>query len=308
MTRQIKLRVLEHQCVITKRSKMLFSQCVISCLILILTVQTSHTSSEAINCRPDIDIRFGEQTDNSNKSSLWNKKPHAVEVSHDKLAIAFLSTANLALKLAGNECRQDICSLARKEVNVSGIPEISIAYTALNRMPYGLQLLLCSDVIIRSIVFEEIVLADTHHDNKVQTSRTKSVENEPYRWRFEPVDGENSLLFRVRNVKTNQYLIAERQFTLLGEALRRVVRTDPEKSDVWLLKIISDLNGNFNRFLMMNVPLGEYLYASRGFCYDNITNVKDCTTRPMFTWEYKTLKEAEDDEYNKFIIDDYTLD
>lgn len=275
-----------------------------------MCVQTSHTSSEKIlsNCHPDIDIRFGEDNINRNKSSMWNKKPHAEIFSYDKVAFAILSTANLALKLAGNECRQEICMLAKNEVDVSDIPEISIAYTALTSMPYGLRLLLCSDVIIRSIVFEEIVLADEQHENKVQTSRTKSVENQAYKWRFEPVDGENRLQFHIRNVKTSQYLIAERKFTSLSDTLRRVVVTDSKKPDIWELKMISDLNGNFNRFSIMNVPLGEYLYASRGFCYDNATKTKDCSTRPLFTWEYKTLKEAEEDEYNRFVIDEYALD
>lgn len=163
-------------------------------------------------------------------------------------------------------------------------------------------------MIIRSIVFEEIVIADGQHANKAQTSRTKSVENEAYKWRFEPVDREKRLHFRIRNVKTNQYLIAERKFSSLSDTLRRVVATDAEKSDIWELKMMSDLNGNFNRVMIMNVQLGEYLYAARGFCYDKDKDVKECSTRPLFTWEYKTLKEAQEDEYNKFIIDDYVLD
>lgn len=175
-------------------------------------------------------------------------------------------------------------------------------------MPYGLRLLLCSDVIIRSIVLQEIVFADEKHENKVQTSRTQSVENVPYKWRFEPVDGENRLQFRIRNVKTNQYLIAERKFSSLSDTLRRVVATDPKMSDIWELKMIADLNGNFNRFSIMNEQLGEYLYAARGFCYDEVAKTKDCSTRPLFTWEYKTLKEADEDEYNQFIIDEYSLD
>lgn len=186
--------------------------------------------------------------------------------------------------------------------------EIAIAQTALTTMPYGLQLLLCSDVIIRSIKFEEIVIADEQHDKKVQTARTKPVENEAYLWRFEPFDGAKQLHFRIRNVKTNQYLIAEQKFTSLADTLRRVALTDPTKSDIWQIKMISDSNGNFNRFMLMNVHLGEYLYASRGFCYDTVKNINECPTRPLFTWEYKTLKEAEEDEYNKFIIDEYVLD
>lgn len=288
----------------------MFSRFVFVCLMLI-SLQTSNTSSAEVltNCHPNIDIRFGNE---NNNQSTQNKKPHAEVLSYNDIAYAFLSTANLALKFAGNECRQDVCLLAKSRVNLNDINnmnDIAIAYTALYNMPYGLRLLLCSDVIIRSIVVQEILFADEQHDNKLQTARTKSVENEPYKWRFEPVDGDlNRLQFRIRNMKTNQYLVADRKFSSLSETLRRIVMTDPKKSDVWELKMMSDLNGNFNRFMIMNVPLGEYLYAARGFCYDKISNTKDCKTRPLFTWEYKTFKEAEEDEYNKFIIDEFVLD
>lgn len=283
----------------------MFRSCVITCLILIC-LKTSQTSSERIisKCHPDIDIRFGEER--ANKSTLWIKKPYSEVLSY--VANGFLSTTNFALKLAGNDCKEDICRLARNKVDVTGITEIEMAYTALTNMPYGLRLLLCSDVVIRSITFGEIVLADEEHDNKAQTARTKSVVNAPYKWRFEPVNGVNQLQFRIRNVKTNQYLVAERKFSQFGESLRRVALTDPKKMDIWELKMMSEVNGDFNRFSIMNVQLGEYLYASRGFCYDNDTDVNDCSTRPMFTWEYKTLNEAEQDEYNRFIIDENFLD
>lgn len=288
----------------------MFTQCIIFCVTLFY-LQTSLTSSVVLqsNCHPDIDIRFGEETNNLNQSSMRNKKPHAEILSHDRVAYGFLSTANLALKLAGNECRQDICLMAKNVADMSDKTETAVAYTALTNMPYGLYLLLCSDVVIRSIKVEEIMLADDQHEGKVQTARTRSVENEAYIWRFEPVDDcEKRLLFRIRNVKTNQYLIADRKFSLFGDNLRRIVLTDPKKSDIWEIKMMSDFNGNFNRFMIMNVLLGEYLYASRGFCYDNVANIKECSTRPLFTWEYKTFKEVEEDEYNRFIIDDYVLD
>lgn len=98
----------------------------------------SHTSSEAVlsSCRPDIDIRFGAENNNVTESSQRNKKPHAEVLSYDKVAYAFLSTANLALKLADNECREDICSFARNGVDVSDLTEVAIAYTALTNMPY----------------------------------------------------------------------------------------------------------------------------------------------------------------------------
>lgn len=292
----------------------MFSQCVIICLIFFY-VQTSRTSSVVPNnCHPNIDIRstFDDENKNLNKSLAQNKQPHAEILSYDDVAYAFLSTANVALKFARDECRQDICLLTKNRVDKidvnNDINDFAIAYTALYNMPYGLRILLCSDVIIRSIVFEEILFADEQYDNKIQTARTKSVENEPYKWRFEPIDGDlNRLQFRIRNMKTNQYLIADRKFSQLGDALRRIVMTDSKKSDVWQLKMMTDLNGNFNRVMIMNVPLGEYLYASRGFCYDSISNTKNCSTRPSFTWEYKTFKEAEEDEYNKFVIDDYWI-
>lgn len=265
------------------------------------------------NCNPNIDIRFGDENVIVNKSSsLQNKKPHAEPLSYDDVAYAFLSTANLALKFLIDECRQDICSMSKSSIDInelSGSNDIAIAYTALHNMPYGLRLIMCSDLIIRSVIFQEIVFADEQYENSIQTARTKSVENEPYKWRFEPVDGDfNRLQFRIRNVKTSQYLIADRKFSMASETLRRIVKTDPKKSDVWELKMTSDFNGNFNRFMIMNVPLGEYLYASRGFCYDNAFNTKNCPTRPAFTWEYKTLQEAQEDEYNKFMIDEYELD
>lgn len=291
----------------------MFSQCVIICLIFVF-FQPSHTSSVIVtNCNPNIDIRFGDENNNLNNSSLSNKKPHAEPLSYNDVAYAFLSTANLALKFLRNEeCKQDICLMAKTGVdtnNFNDMNDLAIAYTALHNMPYGLRLIMCSDVIVRSIVFQEILFADEQYENSIQTARTKSVENEPYKWRFETVDGDfNRLQFRIRNVKTSQYLIADRKFSLASETLRRIVKTDPIKSDVWELKMISDFNGNFNRFMIMNVHLGEYLYASRGFCYDNASNTKNCPTRPSFMWEYKTLKEAEEDEYNKFMIDEYELD
>ncbi len=284
-------------------------QCVISIFIFICLKTTGSTEIPS-NCHPNIDIRFGDGNNSLNKSQvLKNKKPHAEELSYDNVAYGLLSTADLALKLAGNECRQDICLWAQLGIDLDDSTVTTLAYKALINLPYGLRLLLCSDVIIRSIKFQEIVFADEHHENKVQTAITKSVEREAYMWRFEPVDDVKRLHFRIRNVKTNQYLSAERKFSSINDGLRRVVKTDAMKSDIWELKMLTDWNGNFNRFMIMNLNLGEYLYASRGFCYDKVADFrKDCATRPLFTWEYKTSKEAEEDEYNQFIIDEYTLD
>lgn len=288
----------------------MFGLCAIS-LLLLISIQTSHTGSKEVlgNCFPDINISFGVENKKIDKLSSSYKLAHAEVLSYDKIASAFSDTASLALKLAGKECRRDICSLASSGIDVRNVSEIAVAVTALTNMPYGLRLLLCSDsVTVRSVIFGEILYVDKEHGNKVQTARTKPIENEAYMWQFEPVDIEKRLQFRIRNAQANQYLRAERKFSMLNNNnLRRIVYTDSESSDIWEVKMMSNLNGKFNRFMILNLNLGEYLYASRGFCYDNVTDVEVCETRPVFTWEYNTVEEAEEDEYNKFVIDEFTL-
>lgn len=296
---------------------MIGQQCIVASwlFILICSPKTSLTGSTAdapiSNCQPNIDIRFGDEheQDTRNRQSGPYKKPHAAILSYDDVAYSFLTTANTALKLTANECRQDVCTWAKNYMDVGDISGsgLEIAYVALKHMPYGLRLLLCSDVVIRSIKLQEILFADNNYNNSVQTARILAVEGEAL-WRFVLVDNtEKRMQFRIRNVKTNEYLVAERKFSLVSDQLRRVVLTDPVKSDIWEVKMLSDWNGNFNRFRIMNVNLGEYLYASRGFCYDNSTTLNLCSARPSFTWEYKTLIEAEEDDYNQFIIDDYAF-